>query len=415
MSNHIKRRRRNSEPGQKVLPITFMDACQMEVLARYDTGTFENHILLEVAASMGYEVDDSVRKSFQLPNGNIVHAIGQMTAQIIFSGGEAKHWTEPTALRFNVFRNLAAPVLVGMSFLIATETLSKHRYRLKLVTEKSLGPHRVFSAGTATNQVCCMIDGRLVYAHADTGSEIALIDSRYVDRHGLDKLPGREKIMFADGSIGYTEGCVDVLITLPVREEPAESIASTGRSLDVPDARPREEVHVREPWQNVRFHILKNCTFNVIFSEDLVGDYQIFRNSSSSLELYTPDSIASIAPIIHLGAVEKAITHAKQRVQTMTHSSKPSKSKLTSHPDQIAQQTQDSTKQMKLEILAKMAQLDQEENRQRFWASNQSFDVGAAAKEQVRQTRYEELRNKLEDEYLRLSSNAVASPDQTLP
>lgn len=139
-----------------------------------------------------------------------------------------------------------------MTFLKATETLSKHRYRLKTIAGLNTGVHRICSIGGATSRISCMINGRLVYPQADTGSEIALVDSRYVEANGLKSLPGCEKLMFADGSVGYTQGYVDVILTLPAS-------GGMGKIL----------------WQNVCFHILRGCTFDFIFGENLVEDYGI--------------------------------------------------------------------------------------------------------------------------------------------
>ncbi|KAH3951199.1 hypothetical protein HBH53_063520 [Parastagonospora nodorum] len=142
-----------------------------------------------------------------------------------------------------------------------------------------------------------MIDGRLVHPEADTGSDIALVDSHYVRAHDIKLLPSCEKLMFADGSVGYTQGCVDVLLTLP-------SDNDLGRI----------------PWQKLRFQVLENRSFDFIFDEDLVEDYGIFHATCNSLEICTDVYADFIAPIIHPGSVENAIAKASDKIKVLVKS-----------------------------------------------------------------------------------------------
>jgi hypothetical protein len=198
-----------------------------------------------------------------------------------------------------------------MTFLKETETLSRYRHRLETIADKTPGVHRICSVGAAMNRISCMIDGRLVRPQADTGSDIALVDSQYVKAHGLKLLPGCEKLMFADESVGYTQGCVDVLLTLP-----------------------SDQVIGRIPWQKVRFHVLENCSFDFIFDEDLVEDYGIFQATCNSLEICTDVDADSIVPIIHLGPVESAIAKARDKIKALV---KPSNPATMANPEQAEQ------------------------------------------------------------------------------
>ncbi|KAH6851652.1 hypothetical protein B0T12DRAFT_394911 [Alternaria alternata] len=270
-------------------------------MACYDTGTYGNHISLALATAMGYELDHSFQDSFKLPNGNHLRSIGRITAKIRFLHKTYTHdETDVISCHFNVYDRLAIPLLLGMTFLHGTETLSKHRYRLKTIADYNLCLHRICSIGAATNRISCMINGRLVNSQADTGSDIALVDSQYVKTHGLELLPGCEKLMFADGSVGYTQGCVDVILTLPTAYDKG-----------------------RTPWQKVRFHVLENCSFDFIFDETLVEDYGIFQETCKSLEICTGVDADVIAPIIHLGPVENVFAKASDKIKAMLKPQRP--------------------------------------------------------------------------------------------
>jgi hypothetical protein len=286
---------------KKGLPVKFTDGKKQEIMARYDTGTYGNHISLALATAMGYELDRSFQPSFKLPNGDHLRSIRRITAKIRFlRTTSTDDKGDIISCYFNVYDKLVIPVLLGITFLEDTETLSKHRHRLKTIADRNLDVHRICSVGAATNRISCMIDGRLVHPQADTGSDIALVDSQYVEAHGLKLLPGCEKLMFANGSVGYTQGCVDVLLTLP-----------SGGGMG------------RIPWQKVRFYVLENCSFDFIFDEDLVEDYGIFRATCNSLEICADVAADFIAPIIHLGPVENAIAKASDKIQALVKSSKP--------------------------------------------------------------------------------------------
>jgi hypothetical protein len=293
--------KRVSDTKRKVLPIEFINGTGMILLARYDTGTYENHMSLELATTLGYKPYPVSKDSFTLPNGTKMHSIGIVTASIRFSHTNSTDKAEPIECCFNVFDELVTPVLLGLKFLAETETLSKYTDRLKTVPKDVSALKRMCSVGVETNRISCMIDSKLVFAHADTGSDIALVDSRYVQAHGLEVVSGCEAFLFADGSVGYTQGSVDVLLTLPASGDSG-----------------------RYSWQKVQFHIIQDCSFDFILDEELVQACGIFYGSCSSLELCTDEHATSLAPIIRLGAIERAIIKASDQTKALTKSVKSS-------------------------------------------------------------------------------------------
>lgn len=104
--------------------------------------------------------------------------------------------------------------------------------------------------------------------------------------------------MLADGTFEHTSGSVDILLTLP-------EYLDSGRV----------------PWQKIRFHILENLKIDLILDEELVNDFDLFQGTSISLINDRDGTTPSLAPIIHLGpieiAVSKVVEKAKRRTRTL--------------------------------------------------------------------------------------------------
>jgi hypothetical protein len=291
------RPRAGSSKCRRGLPILFVfQGGHREVMAGYDTGTHANHISLQLALSLGYEVDPAYQSSFRLPNRKIIKAVGRITANLRFARSDLSNEMGSMTCHFNVFRNLAISTLIGMVFLDTTQTLSKHTSRLVELPKHWKRQRHLFSMGGETNQVPCLVNGELVGANADTGSEIALISSTYAAALNLTPQPGCEELMLADGSFEHTTGFVEVLLTLLI-EEP-----------------------VRAPWTKIRFHILETCTFDLILDEELVSDFAVFEGDSFSLVEAREEEVATLAPIIHLGPVEKAVDKVATKAKDWTRS-----------------------------------------------------------------------------------------------
>jgi predicted aspartyl protease len=270
------------------LPLVFdLGANKEIIMTGHDTGTEANHMSLELAKRLGYEIDkrDASKGQFQLPNGKIIKAIGKVSARVQFAQGQDAQTTSLTCY-FNVFSHLALPALIGMAFLNATETMSKYTSRLATLPSGWKRSLRLCAVGNATNQVACLIDGREVKATADTGAEIALVSGEYAMRYGLLQYPGCEELELADGSREYTSGFGDVKLAVKIRD------AGT-----------------KEDWitKTVRFHVLNNLHLDVILDEEMVEDFDIFRSGMNSVMSVATGFMPSLGTIFHLGSVEKAI------------------------------------------------------------------------------------------------------------
>jgi len=263
-----------------------------EVMTCYDTGTHDNHMSYTKATELGYTVihDPDIETRFQLPNGTTITAVGHVNVAVQF----ARHvGPEPTSMtcRFNVFKNLALPMLIGMTFLQATQTLTKYTSRmvdLPMTWKRSL---RLCALGSATNQVSCIVDGRRVSAAADTGSEIALISSKYARKRRVYIKHSCEELELADGSLVYTSGFADLMIHV----------------LDLNGWGKGTKTKV------VRFHILENLQFDVLLDEGVIDELNIFQDGLATIMSAASGIMPSLAPIVHLRSLEASLAKASDR------------------------------------------------------------------------------------------------------
>lgn len=286
---------------RKGLPLLFQSTTgARELITKYDSGTHDNHMSLDLATEMGYEIDTSEasRGSFQLPTGKIIEAIGRVSAQVRFAK-DPDHEDGRVICFFNVFSRLASPVLIGMTFLKATETITKYTQRLVDLPPSVKRSFSLCAVGNATNRVCCIIDGRDVVASADTGSELALMSGAYAARHGLLREYSCEVLELADGSLEYTSGFADVVVQVKDRT-----------------------IFGKETFTKkmVRFHVLKHLQFDVLLDEDAANQFDIFRKGLVTLASKT-SGLASLAPIVWLGSAErkvaKTVENIKDRVSSI--------------------------------------------------------------------------------------------------
>ena len=284
---HVKGRRRG-------LPLLLeAHGGSREVMTCFDTGTHDNHMAFAQAIEMGYTINPSPdnESSFQLPNGKIIKAVGHVVVAVQF----ARHVGPGAAsitCHFNVFEKLALPVLIGMTFLRATETLTKYTSRmvdLPAIWKRSL---RLCTMGNATNKVACTIDGRAVYATADTGSELTLVSGTYAAKHRLLYEPGCEELELADGSLEYTSGFADVIIRI---------LATNSWETKV-----------------IRLHIWEALQLDVILDEETVEDLRLFQDDFATIISAASYIVPSLSPIIHLGSVEASFMQAGDKLREKT-------------------------------------------------------------------------------------------------
>lgn len=284
------------EKCRKGLPMVFnLSNGHQTVMTGYDTGTQANHMSLKLAKEMGLKVhsEGENKSKFRLANGKVVESIGRVTASVTFANGSSADGQGSISCSFNIFKTLAVPAIMGMAFLEATKTLSRFTSRLVNLPQDFRRALRICAVGDAQNEVVCTIAGEPVVARADTGSEIALVSEKFARQRRFSLQSGCEELMFADGTKGYTTGCVDLDFRLGHVED--------GDALSLS--------------KRVRFHVLRNLQFDVLLDEDLVNDFKVFQEGSSELVSNIRELIPSLAPIIHLSSIEKAISNGGRRLK----------------------------------------------------------------------------------------------------
>ncbi|KAK4032542.1 hypothetical protein C8A01DRAFT_20385 [Parachaetomium inaequale] len=174
------------------------------------------------------------------------------------------HWLDCLVLP-----KCAHDLILGDAFLRATETLTKFKHRIS-TTLRSLGTkllRRLNYMGTNADegrrQLWGYLDGELVAALPDSGSDIMAVSAEYARRRGFWVDRGRDRqvmVQFADGSTAWTDGVV----------------AGLEWEFGLGGAKP-----VRDD-----FYVLEDLPVDVVFSGDFVFDRDVFGEHDGSLQLY---------------------------------------------------------------------------------------------------------------------------------
>lgn len=270
-----------------VLPMVFE---KTTVLSIPDTGSEENLMTLAFADQVGLAVDDAPchRKEFRLGNGKIITALGRVRSLCSF----AKDRSVETMSEFYVLGHAIVDVIMGMSFLDATETLTKHKHRLERLTAPKYGTPRLMAMNNPRCRMKCAVEshrGALeVLANADTGSEMNLVSSKFVAEQGLamvERGPTQPKVQFADGSTAHLAGRTRIRIRLG---------SDRKRGID---------------WASVElveFYVLDDLTAPMILGEDILDANEAFATYSSSLVVEAnPAGAAEASTIFWANTLER--------------------------------------------------------------------------------------------------------------
>jgi hypothetical protein len=276
------------------LPIIIgKDSGAVEVMACPDSGSDGNIISMELVRRLNLMLDtpDSQATSFSLANGKIVQAVGQVSTSCCFTS-PSEQGSSVIDCVFHVFRSLAVPVIMGLEFLHATETLTKHRSRLVEQLIPSMQALRVNSIGAPKRSLECRLDDYIGFACADTGSDLDLVSSDFVrSSQGMFKLEtSTEQVEFADGSIGYTSGLISTTFWAGI------DFFKPGVPQD--------------------FHVLDNLTSNIIIGQHTLLSLDIFNPDTGSLASESPRPEEPGVNIIrHIGRLERVASKAVTRLR----------------------------------------------------------------------------------------------------
>lgn len=195
--------------------IVFTGAQEESIVACPDSGSDDNIMSRDIAEKLKLpikKVQDPSHSTFVLANGRIVSAVGQVRLKCAFRQGSPA--TALIECLFYVFQTLAVPMIMGIQFLHATETLTKYRDRLVEELVPSTQALRVCSVGRPKRDVVCRVGNYVGCATADTGSELDLVSPDFAASRAFDVDDICVELEIADGSTGYTMGMIKTAFSI---------------------------------------------------------------------------------------------------------------------------------------------------------------------------------------------------------
>ncbi|KAI3325132.1 hypothetical protein HD806DRAFT_533728 [Xylariaceae sp. AK1471] len=150
-----------------------------KVITCADSGSDDNVMSWKFAQSLGLALTsfEYHQKDFCLANGKLIRSLGKVVSLCNFASGMTLQ--PPPLIAFYVFQTLAVDVIMGMAFLEATETFTSHRDRLVEIAVPQTQALRVHSIGAPRRHLLCRLDDHVVFANADSGSDIDLMSLSY--------------------------------------------------------------------------------------------------------------------------------------------------------------------------------------------------------------------------------------------
>lgn len=253
---------------------SFVNGARLSVVA--DTGATKNVISKEYAEERKMAMEKT-SYSFQLGNSSVVKSMGTVVIDYAFAEEPSKTYK----LVCHVLPECTYDLILGKTFLLDTETLSKHRRRL---TECLFSVVNMFHFSFLGND-CQLLKGKLAdlypaYALPDTGAERNVMDFNFALQHGLEVFQSerdRGCLQFADGTIQETVGRVHTYWT-----------------FDSGDRIP------------ITFEVLENCCHDVILGEDVLWNHDVFSlHTASMITAAQMDELERLAPFRYERRLEK--------------------------------------------------------------------------------------------------------------
>ena len=232
-----------------------------------DSGSEENVISLEVAEALPVQIntDPESQREFRVGNGHIVKSIGRTAHIKCYFAKEATQPLDALFCMFYVWKTVVSPVVIGMKFLEATETLSKYRHRLQ---PRESVPRALFQSCTINNtrrRLLCLLESEPALVNADTGSDINILSWTYVQKRGFRMVPSKHDewaVQFADGSISHLLGKVDIRMAVG---------GPLGGVLDT------------------TFYVLQALTSSIVLGEDVLNHTNAFQTYGEAFSLEQAD------------------------------------------------------------------------------------------------------------------------------
>lgn len=215
-------------------------------------------------------------------------------------------------------------MIIGVEFLHATETLTKHRDRLVEELVPSPRAFRIRSVDRPKRNVICRVGNYVGCLTADTGSDLDLVSLDFAASGAFDVMDSCVEFEFADGSTGYTMGIIN-------------TVFSIGSVSDVEGYIPRsKEV-------SLELFVLDNLNADVLACTDTLQDLQAF---SGHTDCFMPTMSrlgeSDLNIIRSIGTVEKRLSRAWEFLKDSLTSSGDKQAAATSMSPRLLIRIQNS-------------------------------------------------------------------------
>lgn len=316
------------------LPITFESVPNpATVMAVPDTGADENIISLGLALDLGLDVelDEKYETKLMMINKRYSQCCG--LARAVCGFGTTSH-LGPSGLScvFRVSETTISPLIMSNSFLMATQTLTKYRHRLVSLASSILRLPCVRAFGRARERLCCSLNGEVIEAFPDSGSEVDLISYDYATYRGLTILSTTERIMLADGSIekaagvcsgqltvGSGSGSIIDLVHIDKDHNNLENTSAKIGSVSLPDSSDVDDTD----WSsmndctyrnviNTKFYVLYDMSTDLLLGAASLESLQVYTHHQDQLTMSSSYGVddASLNRIVLLGKMGKILRRA---------------------------------------------------------------------------------------------------------
>ena len=276
--------------SKRVLPLLIgqnnLDTCA-------DTGSAFNIISRDTAEKLDLEMhtDPDDLKVFELADGRCVHSIGKVWEYCSFPDDPGIR----TRCAFYVWDKCSTSVIMGRPFLEKTkvmETPSRFSQRLNPMIGKANLP-TVRLIGASHSRLPCYIDGKLVSANPDSGSDLDLMSAQFARVSGFEikrHKAGRSRMRLADGTIAESIGYVD------------------------------KEISVGKGTYLTRFQVLPGLRSDILLGDRTLVEADVFNTKLvmlTEVQCHSSPCIPDCAPIIHLSSAERGVFDSKRRLKRL--------------------------------------------------------------------------------------------------
>jgi hypothetical protein len=278
----------------------------IQTMALPDTCSAVNIVSEQVLSSHSVTFDEKTRTVFELPNGKPLTSIGTAYLNFRLGGDESLHF-QP----FAVIRNCVHDVILGNWLLGEIEIFTKFCHNLKWIQRDLSAPTpRVCSVGRPQQVVKGSINGHVVSAAPDTGSDINLISEEFAKIYGFTVDTTQEciNLSFVDGTTARTCGFIPSLEWSFDLDEKVTSGLSKQRA----SARAKQRILAKSlpptirDWDfdvdaaatdvyDIPFYVVENLTTPIILGSDLLLGSNAFKVCAQNFWVPNPSSKPTIA------------------------------------------------------------------------------------------------------------------------